>query len=140
MKEHLIVKVEAWAKEDTQKTHGLIDEDSLYIVHSKKVQPNERFTVFDEDNNPMIDTTIDDILENAYVKPRTKVQKLAHLMWGDNELDALDKKRLIQLYKNYYPEFYASFEVIHPNIIHHKSIDEYYDLFMKELNNYKSNI
>jgi len=139
MKEHLIVKVESWVKEDTQKTHGLVDEDSLYVVHSKKVQINERFTVYDKDNNRIVDTTIDEVLKDVDIKTKKGWVKQKQNVWEVSELDYGDKRRLVELYKNYYPGWFKSFEIYFPEV-KHKTFEAYYELFMKELEKHKQNI
>ena len=138
MKEHLIVKVEPWAKEDTLKANGLIDEDSLYIVHSKKVQINERFTVYDKNDNKVVDTTIDEALKDVDVPTKKGWAKRKQNIWEESELDYGDKRRLIDLYKNYYPRFFVEFNAYYPEY-NHKKFEDYYDKFMQELNKYKSN-
>lgn len=139
MQEQLVIKLESWIKEEIQKINGSVNEDSLYIVHCKKVQPNERFTVYDKEDNKIVDTTIDEVLRDVDVPTKKGWVKKKQNVWEEYPLDNNDKRKRIELYKNYYPEWFRSFEISYPEM-GHKGFNDYYELFMKELDNYKQKI
>jgi len=139
MNEHLLIKVFPSDIKQIQKVNGLFDEDSLYVVEVKKVPINQRFTVYGEGTVKLLDTTIDDVLKEWRVRTEKGWVLRKQNVWKENKESYGDKRRYMELMKNYYPMWFKEFQIYYPED-RHDSFEQYHEIFMDELNKHKSKV